>query len=137
MRRRHPVRLGRRPGRGEDRQRPRAVGVAARAEHAPRRRRRKRVERVDHHDDIAAGLDRALRALHGQVGHLRLLVERAVEAAAGHFRAQVTPVGELLRAYACEHDDDLQLGVTVAQDLGGLAQQVGRAGTGRTADRDT
>ena len=94
------------------------------------------VGRVDDHDHVLAALDCSLRALHCQLGHLGLVVERAVVAPARHLDPGVGPVADLFGASAGQDHDHLELGMPIAQHLYRLAQQVAGTGAGRAADSD-
>ena len=59
------------------RERAALLELAGRTEHAPSYPGGKRLERVDHHEGVAAALGHALRPLHGELGGLGLSLGRS------------------------------------------------------------
>src|SRR6266516_2984828 len=142
----------------EDRQRAALLQVASRAEEALGRVQRGGVhtagedlaaggggevvgarqagDAVEQDDHVAAVLDHALGTLDGELGDLAVLFRGPVEGGVDHLRlGGALHVGDLFGPLVGEQDDEVHLGVVVADGVGDLLHQRGLAGLGRRHDQ--
>src|SRR6266508_3139501 len=93
---------------------------------------------VEQHDHVAAVLDHALGLLDGQLRDLAVLVAGAVEGGVDHLRlGGALHVGDLFGPLVGEQDDEVHLGVVLADGVGDLLHQRGLARLGRGDDQPT
>src|SRR5215217_7158276 len=91
---------------------------------------------VQQHDHVAAVLDQPLGPLDGELGHLAVLLARAVEGRVDDVRlGRALHVGDLFGPLVGEQDDEVHLGVVVADGVGDLLHQGRLARLGRGDDQ--
>src|SRR5215207_6274920 len=90
---------------------------------------------VEQHDHVAAVLDQPLGPLDGQLGDLAVLLAGPVEGRVDDVRlGRALHVGDLFGPLVGEQDDEVHLGVVLADGVGDLLHQRGLAGLGRGDD---
>src|SRR6266540_827418 len=91
---------------------------------------------VEQHDHVTAVLDHALGLLGGQLRDLAVLVAGAVEGGVDHLRlGGALHVGDLFGPLVGEQDDEVHLGVVLADGVGDLLHQRGLARLRRGDDQ--
>src|SRR5215217_721162 len=91
---------------------------------------------VQQHDHVAPVLDQPLGPLDGELSHLAVLLAGAVEGRVDDVRlGRALHVGDLFGPLVGEQDDEVHLGVVVADGVGDLLHQRGLARLGRGDDQ--